>query len=125
VASPGVACGSVIDDDDIRRIALALPEVTERPSYGTPAFRVGDVPFARLHDRPGVVVVWTGSVAERDALIAASPEKYFTTPHYDGHPSVLMRLDAIDEDEAADLLAGAWATRAPAAVRRRHTEPSG
>ena len=45
-------------EDDVRRLAMALPEVTERTSYGTPAFYVAGRIFARLHEDPGVLVCW-------------------------------------------------------------------
>lgn len=110
----------MVSEDDVRRVALSFPEVTERPSYGTPGFRVKDRLFARIHQQPEVLLVWRDSVAGRDALIAASPEKFFTTPHYAGHPSVLVRLAEIDESELAELLADAWEARAPQRLRAAH-----
>ena len=68
-------------EDDVRRIALSLPETSERSSYGTPGFRVRDKLFARISDQPGVVVLWRDSVEDRDALLLADPEKLFTTSH--------------------------------------------
>src|SRR3954447_5753708 len=53
------------DDDDVRRLALALPGTIERPSYGTPGFRVSDRLFARMHDQPGLLVLWRASVEDR------------------------------------------------------------
>ena len=50
---------------------------------------------------------------EKAVLIAADPEKFFTEPHYNGYPAVLVRLDAIDEDELAELLTDAWRCAAP------------
>ena len=102
-------------EDDVRRIALALPETEERSSYGTPGFRVKDRLFARIRE-PGVLVVWVADEAEKDFLIRADPEKFFTIPHYDGHASVLVRLAAVDRDELAELLTDAWRTRAPRRV---------
>ena len=65
---------------DVREIALALPETAERPSYGTPGFRVKDRLFARIRE-PGVLVLWVGDEGEKDFLIRADPEKFFTIPH--------------------------------------------
>ena len=45
------------DEQDVRRLALELPATVERPSYGTPGFRVKDKLFARLHEEPGVLVL--------------------------------------------------------------------
>ena len=105
------------DLETVRRLAAALPEVTERPSYGTPGFRVADRLFARARDEDAVLVAWTDSVEDRDALIAAEPNVFFTTPHYDGHPSVLVRLAAIGEDELREVLTDAWLARAPKRLR--------
>jgi hypothetical protein len=102
----------VATEDDARELALALPETVERPSYGTPGFRVKDRLFARIRE-PGVLLVRVADEGEKDFLLRAEPEKFFTTPHYDGHPSVLVRLAAVDRDELAELLTDAWRARAP------------
>jgi hypothetical protein len=103
----------VVDEEDVRRAALALPGTAERSSYGTPGFRVADKLFARIHQEPGVLVVHCADEGEKAALVTGEPAKYFTTPHYDGHPMVLVRLAAIDAVELAELLAEAWRCRAP------------
>lgn len=105
-------------EDDVRQLALELPEVTERPCYGTPAFYVAGKIFARVHDMPGVLVLWRESVEERQALVDSEPEKFFTTDHYRGHASVLVRLTQVGAGELAELLDEAWRVRAP----RRLTE---
>jgi hypothetical protein len=107
----------VVTEADVRRIALALPETTERPSYGTPAFRVKDRPFARLHQDGRSLVVWCAHLAEKESLIDSDPEVFFTTPHYDGHPLVLVRVSAIGPEQLEALLTDAWYVRAPARVR--------
>jgi len=99
-------------EDDVRTIALSLPETEERPSYGTPGFRVKDRLFARIRE-PGVLVVFCADEGEKDFLLRAEPEKFFTTPHYDGHASVLVRLGAVDREELRELLTDAWRVRAP------------
>jgi len=106
----------VSTEDDVRRLALALPVTTEKPSYGMPGFRVRDKLFARIHEQDGVLVVWLADESEKHALISAEPAKFRTTPHYDGHPTVLVRLSAVDEAELAELLAEAWRVRAPKRV---------
>ena len=105
-------------EDDVRRIATSLRSVTEKPSYGTPGFRVKDKLFARMLDEPGVLLLWRPSVEDRDALIASDAEKFFTTDHYANHASVLVRLDAVDEEELRELLEEAWEVRAPASVKK-------
>ena len=104
-------------EDDVRRLALSLPETTEKPSYGTPGFRVGDKLFARIRDEGDLLVVWVADLAEKEALLAADPATFTTTPHYDGHPTVLVRMDVVDVDELAELLADAWRVRAPKRLR--------
>ena len=103
-------------EDDVRAIALSLPETEERPSYGTPGFRAKDKLFARIREE-GVLVVWCDDLGEKEALLQSDPSKFFTTPHYDGYPSVLVRLDAVDIDELTELLTDAWRARAPRKVR--------
>lgn len=103
---------------DVRRLATALPEVTEKPSDGTPAYYVAGKSFARIHDVPGVLVCRRENLADRDALLRSEPRKYFTTEHYRGHPSVLVRLDRIDPTELYEILVEAWASRAPQRLRK-------
>lgn len=100
-------------ETDVQRLATALPEVTERPSYGTPAYYVAGKIFARMHEDPGVLICWRADLEERQVLLDSDPAKYFTTDHYDGHPSVLVRLDRVEVDELAELLSEAWHARAP------------
>lgn len=98
-------------EEDVRRLATGLPMVTERTSYGTPAFYVAGRIFARLHEEDGVLVCWRDSREDRDALLAADPDKFFTTYHYREHPSVLVRLHHVDPDELLELLTEAWQAR--------------
>jgi hypothetical protein len=99
--------------DDVRRIALSFPETTEKPLYGTPGFRVKDKAFARLREEGDVLVVWCADEGEKEGYIATQPDIFFTLPHYDGYPAVLVRLSAIDVEELGDVLADAWRVRAP------------
>lgn len=108
-------------EHDVRRIALSLPETIERPSYGTPGFRVKDRLFLRLRsDDDGALVVFVEDTDEKDALLAADPAKFFTTPHYDGHDSVLVHLEAVDVEELTELIVDAWRARAPQRVLAAH-----
>jgi hypothetical protein len=104
----------MITAEDVRRIALALPATTEKPSYGTPGFRVRDRLFARIRDEGDVLLVWVADEAEKRGLVESEPAKFCTTPHYDGHPSVLVRFAGVDVDELSELLTESWRLRAPA-----------
>jgi hypothetical protein len=106
----------MVTEDDVRRVALSLPHTTEKPSYGTPGFRVNDRLFARIREEGDVLVVWVAGEGEKQGLIAAEPAKFFTTPHYDGHPTVLVRFAAVDVDELTELLTDSWRLRAPKRV---------
>ena len=99
--------------EDARRIALSLPETSEGSLYGTPGFRVRKQAFARLRPEGDVLVVWVADEGEKEALLTTQPDIYFTLPHYDGHPSVLVRLPAIPVDELREVLTEAWRVRAP------------
>jgi hypothetical protein len=113
--------------DDVRRLALALPETSEKPSHGNVSWRVKDKLF--VWERPlreGEVAALGEAapdgpilgvrVADREVkevLIGAEPELYFTTPHFDGYASVLVRLERIGVAELEELIVEAWLTRAP------------
>src|SRR5438093_9532096 len=98
---------------DVRRICLSLPEAVEKPYERRPGFRVKDRLFARIREDPDALVVWRPEISEKEALIASEPEKYFQIPHYEGHPAVLVRLEAIDVQELEEILTESWALRAP------------
>ena len=100
-------------EDDVRTIALSLPVTEERSSYGTPGFRVRDKLFARIREEGDVLVVWVADEGEKRGLVASEPDKFFTTPHYDGHPTVLVRFAGVDIDELKELLTESWRLRAP------------
>jgi hypothetical protein len=122
------------DHDDVRRIALSLPETVEsQDSFG---FRVrnsssksGSKQFAwTWHERvtpgkprvprPDVLAVRVAGQAEKEMLLAADPVKFFTEPHYNGFPAVLIRLPAIQSDELRELITDAWRCQAPRSLIR-------
>lgn len=87
-------------EDDVRALCLALPGVTERTSWGMPAWFARTL-MARMWE-PGVLTVKT---QEREALAATDPETYFWTPHHERSPAlVLVRLERVDGDELGELL---------------------
>jgi hypothetical protein len=90
----------VVGVDDVRRICLSLPGVTERESWGQPAW-FARTQVARIWD-DGVLTVKSD---ERDALAAQAPDTYFWTPHHDRSPLLpLVRMDRIDEQVLEELL---------------------
>ncbi|HYW25326.1 MAG TPA: MmcQ/YjbR family DNA-binding protein [Terriglobales bacterium] len=99
--------------EGLRAIAMALPEVEEGTSWGTPAFKVRKKMICRIHDKLSDVLVVRIDMADREYLIGARPDVYFTLPHYDGYPAVLVRLSAVDGDELRRLLTAAWRFVAP------------
>ena len=107
------------EESDVRRIALSLPGTTEKASYGTPGFRVGDRLFARIREEGDVLVLWSDE-AERAALMAQRPDTFFITAHYDGHPVVLVRFAEVDVVELTELLTESWRRRAPARLVAAH-----
>ncbi|NUT44032.1 MAG: hypothetical protein HOV86_28950 [Thermoactinospora sp.] len=105
-------------EDDARALALALPETSERPMYGTPAFYVVKKWFARMHETPGVMVLPLAAEEHKHELVAADPGVFFTTAHYDGYAAVLVRLAEVGREELGELLADAWRLRAPKRLQR-------
>jgi hypothetical protein len=112
--------------DDVRRIALALPEATEDPNdfrflVDGKAFvwlwreRV-DPKRARVPN-PDVLAVRVGHESEKEALIDMDPAVFFTEPHYDGYPAILVRLPVIEPGLLEVVLADAWRHRAPRRLR--------
>lgn len=111
----------VVTVDDVRDIALGLPGASEQVSYGDrPSWRTKPRMFAWIREDPEALVVWVASLEEKEALLTADPAKFFTTPHYDGHPVVLVRLGAVDREEAAELVTESWLVRAPRALTKDH-----
>lgn len=76
--------------------------------------------FAWIRDEPEALVVWVGSVEEKEALLADESGKFFTTAHYDGYPVVLVQLEAVDLAEVTELLTESWRVRAPRALTRTY-----
>ncbi len=117
------------DQSDVRRIALSLPDTVEDGDRF--AFSVMNrgkakgiawvwlervAPKKARVPQPAVLAVRTASVADKEMLIAVDPEKFFTEPHYNGYPAVLVRLAAIEADELEELIVDAWRGQAPAAL---------
>ncbi|MGD0706011.1 MAG: MmcQ/YjbR family DNA-binding protein [Trebonia sp.] len=108
--------------DDVRRLALALPDVEEIDSDGFD-FRVAGSGFIwsypeRREGKPrlirtDVAVLYVGDEAEKQALLRGEPGIFFTAAEYNHWPLVLLRLPAVDEERLAELVTDAWRMRAP------------
>ena len=98
--------------EDVVEIGTRLPGVEVATSFGTPALRVRGKGMCRLRTNPDALVLRVNDMGEREALLQGQPDVFFTTPHYDGYPYVLVRLRAVDPVELGELLKEAWRVRA-------------
>jgi hypothetical protein len=122
--------------DDVRRIALDLPDTTEQVSRDNNQWRVRDKSF--VWERPlrqadlralgdsapagPILGVRVEHLGAKEALLADDPEVFFTTPHFDGYPAVLVQLDRISVDELKEVIVEAWLTRAPKRVAQAYLD---
>lgn len=106
--------------DDVVTIGARLPGVEESTSYGTPALKVKGKLMCRLRTDPDALVMRVIDMGEREALLQGQPNVFFTTPHYDGHPYVLLLLEKVDPVELAELVEDVWRTRAPKRLVAEH-----
>jgi hypothetical protein len=112
---------------DVRRLALALPDTAETTAHGNMQWTVHKKGFVwerplRKSDlqalgegapRGAILGAHVEHVGIKDVLLESTPDVYFTTPHFDGYPSVLVRLERIDLHELEELVTDAWLARAP------------
>lgn len=121
-----------MDQQDVRRIASTLPGAEEDPVHFAFGVRRGaklkafawvwlerPAPRKARVPQPAVLAVRVTGEEEKRALIGDSPDVYFTEDHYDGYPAVLVRLEAIEAGELAEVLTDAWRTVAPLTLVRR------
>jgi hypothetical protein len=94
--------------DDVVEIGTRLPGVEVGTSFRTPALRVRGKGMCRLRTNPDALVLRVADMGEREALLQGQPEVFFSTPHYDGYPYVLVRLKLVDPTELGELLEEAW-----------------
>ncbi|MEN0138650.1 MAG: MmcQ/YjbR family DNA-binding protein [Rhodococcus sp. (in: high G+C Gram-positive bacteria)] len=106
---------------DVVTIGASLPEVQESTSYNTPALKVAGKLLTRLRtESDGGLVVMCG-LDEKAALLAQGAP-FYTTPHYDGHGSILVDLENVDLPQLTELLRDAWRIKAPAKLRKQFDE---
>ena len=94
-------------------IGSRFPGIEAGRSYGTPALKVRGKFICRMRTNPDALVLRVVHLGEREALLQGDPETFFTTPHYDGYPAVLVHLHKVDPTELAELLEDAWRLQAP------------
>src|SRR5881296_2844138 len=113
--------------DDVRRVALALPEAEERTSRDLRQWRVKDKLFvwerplrrsdlAALGDAAPdgpVLGARVEHLVAKDAMLSDDLDVFFTTPHFDGYPAVLVRLERISPAGLEEVVVEAWLARAP------------
>lgn len=123
--------------DDVRKAALSLPGVDERVDghRGGATWRTAAGAFVwergpskadlaaleklgRGWPDGTVIGVRTDGLDEKQALLETYPDAFFTIPHFDGFPAVLVRLDAIEPDHLREVITEAWLLRAPKTVAR-------
>jgi len=114
--------------DDIHATALAMPHVTVFRPDSNPVYQVGSKSFVFFRTpRPDavdpetgeryddVIVIWVASEGDKLALVQDETSPFFTTSHFDGHPSVLLRgsrVSEVDRDEIVELVQDAWLAQA-------------
>jgi hypothetical protein len=124
--------------DDVRRIALALPETTEAVSWEHAHWRVKDKGF--VWERPlrrsdlealgdaapngPILGARVEHLVAKEALLADDPGVFFTTPHFDGYPAVLVRLDEISMQDLEEVIVEAWLCRAPKRLAQAYLDES-
>jgi hypothetical protein len=124
--------------DDVRGIALALPQTSERLSRELRQWRVKDKLFvwerplrrgeiealgADAPDGP-ILGARVEHLGAKEALLGDDPHVYFTTRHFDGYPAILVRLDRIAVEELHEVIVEAWLARAPKTLAQAYVDES-
>ena len=122
---------------DVRRIAAALPGVEESTErFGFSVENKGKAkgflwvwmervdPKKPRVPNSGVIALRVANLAQKDLIIASSPKKFFTEPHYNGFPAILVRLDEVDIADLHSLVPEAWRCVAPKELVERSASPA-
>jgi hypothetical protein len=109
--------------DDVRKIALAWPEVEDGTSYGTPALKVRKKLLARLREDGDSLVMPGVPQDERDMLLERAPQVFYFTAHYRDYPMVLIRLSRAKRVDVEPLLRRQWRTLASKAALKQTGNP--
>lgn len=121
--------------DDVRRIALSLPgviEAEERFAFsvlnGSKKKGFAWVWLERVDPKkgripcPGVIGLRVENGLQKEMILASDTRKFFTEPHYNGYPSILVRLAEVGIEELTELVTDAWACMAPLSLLKSHPE---
>ena len=124
--------------EDVRDMALALPETSEGLSRDLRQWLVRDKLF--VWERPlrradlealgsgapdgPILGAWVEHIGAKEALIADDPAMFFTTPHFDGYPAILVRVDRIPLEDLREVIVEAWLARAPKRLAKAYVDRS-
>lgn len=123
----GANRSSVATWEQVRRYAMALPGVSEETSYGGAAWKVNKKGFAwerplrksdiaalgKAAPKGAILGLRTADLEMKEAMLRGAPAYFFTTPHFDGYPAVLVQLDEIPAKDLKRAIIEAWIARAP------------
>jgi hypothetical protein len=105
-----------------KKIALSFPEAHEKSSYGSPAIFIAKKFFTRLRAEDDSLVLFVGSIDERDMLIESDPKTFHITEHYRNYPTVLARIVRLNEKVLRAMLERRWREIAPKKVLKAIAE---
>jgi hypothetical protein len=124
--------------DDVAQMASALPEVTEAERHGNRTWFVAgkafawDRPFSKADIRrfgdqtpPAgpILAARVENLAEKEAVLAANPDAFFTIPHFDGYSAILIKLPEVSAQALQEALTDAWLSCAPPSLTAKHVNP--
>jgi len=98
---------------DVTKIGLSLPETEVSTWYGTPGMKVAGKGFLRLRTEAEGGLVVLCDPAEKQELLQSGDPAYYTTPHYDGYPAILVNLKLVKRADLVRLVTESWRRRAP------------
>ncbi len=106
--------------EDVRAIALSLPNVEEATAYGKPGFKAFGKFLTRVRSEDDSIVLVGVTFDEREMLMEADPDTFHITPHYKDYPSVLARLSHVDPGTVRSMLERRWRAVAPKKFLKEH-----